>query len=64
MNSTKKKREAVKAPAEDDWNAHKELLRGLYFNSTLTKLMEQMERNFNFSASYVTTPCLNTKLLI
>ncbi|KAH7420115.1 ankyrin repeat-containing domain protein [Cadophora sp. MPI-SDFR-AT-0126] len=51
MLSTKRKREAVKPPSEDTWNDHKNLLRGLYFNSTLAKLMEHMERNFHFVAS-------------
>jgi len=54
MNFTKRKKEAVKPPPEDVWNDHKNLLRGLYFNFTLAKLMEHMGINFNFLASYVT----------
>ncbi|KAH6711909.1 ankyrin repeat-containing domain protein [Leptodontidium sp. MPI-SDFR-AT-0119] len=51
MIFVKRKRESIKPPAEDEWSAHKELLRGLYFNSTLAKLMEHMKEDFGFIAS-------------
>ncbi|KAH7350641.1 ankyrin repeat-containing domain protein [Rhexocercosporidium sp. MPI-PUGE-AT-0058] len=51
MSSTKRKREAVKPPSEDEWNHRKELLRGLYFNSTLPKLMVHMKKDYGFLAS-------------
>ncbi|KAH6713333.1 ankyrin repeat-containing domain protein [Leptodontidium sp. MPI-SDFR-AT-0119] len=51
MISTKKKKGAIKPPTEDEWEAHKQVLRGLYFNSTLSKLMQQMEEVHSFFAS-------------
>ncbi|KAG4439975.1 hypothetical protein IFR05_004549 [Cadophora sp. M221] len=50
MISTKKKK-AIKPPTENEWEAHKQMLRGLYFNSTLPKLMEHMEEGHSFVAS-------------
>ena len=51
MASTKRNRQTVQAPADDDWNAHKEHLQNLYFNSTLSKLMDLMKKEFGFIAS-------------
>ncbi|KAH6663674.1 ankyrin repeat-containing domain protein [Halenospora varia] len=38
-------------PTEQDWDAKKTILRQLYFDSTLLKLMEVMEKEHNFVAS-------------
>jgi hypothetical protein len=49
--ATKRKREATKAPTEEEWTAQKGVLRELYFGSTLPELMERMEKEHNFIAS-------------
>ena len=49
----KRKRQAIKPPTVEQWAKHKNLLRSLYFELTLSKLMEHMEREHNFIASYV-----------
>jgi hypothetical protein len=49
--ATKRKREAIKAPTEEEWNAQKDVLQELYSGSTLQKLMECMEKGHNFIAS-------------
>jgi hypothetical protein len=49
--ATKRKREAIKAPTEEEWNAQKDVLKERYPGSTLQKLMEFMEKEYNFIAS-------------
>jgi len=49
--ATKRKREVTKAPSEDEWNSHKDVLRAFYFGSTLPELMKDMERHHSFIAS-------------
>ncbi|KAL5331146.1 hypothetical protein ACEPPN_000675 [Leptodophora sp. 'Broadleaf-Isolate-01'] len=50
-NSVENKKEAIKPPTEAQWMARKQLLRGFYFNSTLSKLIEHMKEDFAFIAS-------------
>jgi hypothetical protein len=49
--ATKRKREATKAPSEEEWGAQKDMLRELYFGSTLPELMKRMENEHMFIAS-------------
>ena len=47
----KPKAEAIKPPPDEVWDAHKDTLQELYFNSTLKELMSRMETEHNFIAS-------------
>jgi hypothetical protein len=49
--ATQRKREATRAPTEEEWNTQKDVLRERYFGSTLSELMEHMEKTRNFMAS-------------
>ena len=49
--ATKRKREAIKAPSEEEWNAQKYVLCKLRFESTLPELMKRMEDEHKFIAS-------------
>jgi hypothetical protein len=51
--ASKRKREAIKPPEDEEWVSHKSKLRELFFSSNLTKLMKHMEREYNFIASWV-----------
>ncbi|KAL2071858.1 hypothetical protein VTL71DRAFT_13093 [Oculimacula yallundae] len=51
MSLARRRKEAIQAPTEDMWNAYKELLRGLYFNSTLAEVIKHMEEDYGFIAS-------------
>jgi Clr5 domain len=43
--------EATPAPAPEEWSAHKDLLRKLHKELTLSKLMERMKEEHKFVAS-------------
>jgi len=49
--ATKRKREAIKAPSEEEWNLRKKDFNELYLDKTLADVMIYMERHHNFIAS-------------
>lgn len=63
MGTNKVKECIINSPDEDTWNKHKDLLRCLYFDSTLSKLMDHMKQHFNFTASYIANSPLVDNLL-